>query len=124
MTQMQQPDEAPDTVALARVVVRDADAGHVLYEAMDTLDGVEGAAGRAVVEHEMAVPAGSVVVLGTGGRKGAVADAIAGILAVRADDVTCRLLALPAIAAYDLERDTARAIVRAVERAGGRAVAV
>ena len=60
MTQMQQPDEAPDTVALARVVVRDADAGHVLYEAMDTLDGVEGAAGRAVVEHEMAVPAGSV----------------------------------------------------------------
>lgn len=114
----------PATNPTARIVVRDADDGHVLYEAMGAIDGAEGAAGGAVVEHDLAVPAGSVVVLATGGRRDAVAGAIAEVLAVRADDVTCRLLALPAIAAFDLEGAMAHAIVRAVERAGGQAVAV
>ncbi|MBM3585833.1 MAG: hypothetical protein FJX36_15895 [Alphaproteobacteria bacterium] len=70
------------------------------------------------------MPSISVVVLATGGRRESIAGAVAAVLAVRPADVTARLVSLPAIAAFDLDHGAASSVVRAIEQAGGRAVAV
>lgn len=108
-----------------RVIVRNAETG-----ALIAAFGARPSAGRGaratarVVEHEIAVPSGSVVVLAIGKARDGVARAVADTLAIRPEVVALRLFALPALAAWDLDGQSARAVVEAIEMAGGRAVVV
>jgi hypothetical protein len=107
-----------------RVIVRNAETGAVIASYGNAAPApVRGTAAR-VVEHEIAAPTGSVVVLATGKGMDGVARAVANALAVKPEDVVARLLALPAIAAWDLDEARAQRVAQAVQSAGGRAVVV
>lgn len=107
-----------------RIVVRDAESGSVLHEYVSDGARIVEGPGEPMIEHDLAVPRGSVILLETGDRREAVARAIADVLSEPGDDVSARLLTLPAVAAWDLTPARARAVMRAIAQAGGRAVAV
>ncbi|MEX2649514.1 MAG: hypothetical protein WD673_10925 [Alphaproteobacteria bacterium] len=109
-----------------RVIVRNAETGAVIAAFGARASAGHGARGvtARVVEHEIAVPSGSVVVLATGKARDGVARAVADTLAIRPEVIAQRLFALPAVAAWDLDGQSARAVAEAVEMAGGRAVIV
>jgi hypothetical protein len=107
-----------------RVIVRNAETGAVIASYGGASRASASGAMACIVEHEIAAPTGSVVVLATGKGMDGVARAVANTLSVKPEDVAARLLALPAIAAWDLDEARARRVAAAVQSAGGRAVVV